>query len=41
MRTRMPQEELLVVVAAFLAILGVAAFSMSVMAACGVFPLTP
>lgn len=37
----MPREELLVVVACFLAMLGVAAFSLSVMAACGVFPLTP
>lgn len=33
-----PREELMVVVACFLAMLGVAAFSMGIMLAYGVFP---
>ncbi len=37
-RRSMPQEELMVVVACFLAMLGVAAFSMGIMLAYGVFP---
>lgn len=37
-RRSMPQEELMVIVASFLAMLGVAAFSMGLMLACGAFP---
>lgn len=37
----MPRDELLVIVAAFLAMIGVVAFSLSVVVACGAFQLTP